>query len=239
MNVLLPASGLGQRNRAEGPVKELLIRQGLGGSRPLIEFSFLHLLEPAASGRVKKIVILTRKEKLAPFEAWLQAFKQCLEWKAAGSDAPSVEFFIHEPSSEEEWPRTLLASRHLWSEKNLILLPDTQLMLPEKLRSTGLVGLFDLRLETLDTLWAVSRMESAATVGYGVISETSQGLTVTEKPKESNSNKVWGCFGFRRAAGASLLQKLEESTHSHRPFALPQASGLVDLESFSDLSRNG
>jgi len=148
MTVLLPACGFGKRNPKE-PVKELMIREG----KPLIEFTFGHLLEPLASSLVKKIVIITREAKRESLEAWLGGFRRtyvaatcratsCRATNyhrtihssavpvATSSDAPTanaaISILVQEPGPGEEWPMTLLESQDYWGDQNLVLLPDTR-----------------------------------------------------------------------------------------------------------------
>jgi dTDP-glucose pyrophosphorylase len=229
MNVLLPASGFGKRN--SGPLaKELIVKRGFQNElRPLIEFSFLHLLEPSAKGLVKKIVIITRKEKVEALNVWLNKFR------SQNSFSIEVQITLHEPRLKEEWPLSLLAAEPLWGEKNLVLLPDTQLMLRQ-----GLVKTFDEKLEKFLTVWGILPREISEVRSFGMVergNSSSDPFSITEKPLNPTSPWVWGCFAFQKNRGRALLTCLEESTQTHQSFTVPTPSTFVELDSFEDLSR--
>ena len=201
-----------------------------GPDRPLIEHSFLHLLEPKAAKVVSKIVIITRKEKILSLKEWLLHFSNENSFKIP------VGFILHQPQEGQEWPLSVLASQALWADKNLVLLPDTQLMLP------GLIEIFDEGLQDFETFWGTSHRKLSDAKTFGMIRQDfEKRLFVTEKPTapapSMTSALVWGCFGFRKNVGATLLKSLEHSTHTHEEFQLPSPSGQIPLVGFEDLSR--
>lgn len=218
MTVLLPAAGFGKRN-PDWPVKELMLHDG----EAIIAKTFRHLGSPI----VEKVVIITRREKLPALEEWLEAFKKSANLKT------DVQWLLHEPGNSE-WPHTLLASEKMWSAKNLVLLPDTDL---QTTQGTP-IEIFDRSLDGHPTVWAVKEKPLEEVKSFGNVEVDGQrALRVIEKPIRPRSPFVWGCFGFQKAYGQRLLHQLATSTKTHRGFDLPPDSLALPLASFDDLSR--
>jgi hypothetical protein len=217
LTVILPASGFGVRN-PDQPVKELIIHRG----RSLIELSFDHLWQ--GQNAVSRVIVLTRQAKLQALEHWLVEFKGRTSFKVP------VDFLIHEPNSNEEWPLTIMASQSSWSQTNLILLPDTHLSL-----RTPLVETVQDKLNTSPTVWGIFKKKLEEVCSYGNVDPSR--LTLTEKPREPESPWIWGCFGFQKPFGRELLENLERSTQTHEAFSLPPNSTFIELDGFEDLSR--
>jgi len=232
LTVLIPAAGFGKRNSSP-PVKELLLNQG----RPLIAHSFDHLLQaPPRSGRreqdsntppILRVVIITRPEKKPFFEKWLSSLKLPFD----------LDFHLIDLNENStEWPFTLLSSQKYWSEKNLVLLPDTKLSSPH-----GLIGLADDLLDRHASAWGVVEKPLSEISSYGnvVLSPgLHDALRIIEKPLKPLSPWVWGCFGFQKSCGVELLENLEKSTKLREPINLPESSVAFQLEKFEDLSRS-
>jgi dTDP-glucose pyrophosphorylase len=231
MNVLLPAAGFGKRN-PDWAVKELKIHNG----KPLIEYSFDHLRSAEAKTHIEKIAIITRGEKRVSLEKWVHSY-------LANDDLKSRIVFIEYQPENREWPSTLLASQDFWATKNLVLLPDTKLMLRPRdstanSKTLSVIAEFSDLLTAAKTAWGIIQKPADEIGTYGNIETAgTKALSVIEKPDTPLSPWVWGCFGFQKASGQELLANLEKSTRLHQRFELPQPSVAVELSNFEDLSR--
>ncbi|MCC6277019.1 MAG: 2-C-methyl-D-erythritol 4-phosphate cytidylyltransferase [Oligoflexia bacterium] len=222
ITIVIPASGFGTRN-PKAPVKELMDYHG----RPLIEYSFSHLID--FSKLINKIVIVTRPAKLAQLNAWVD------HWLSVHQLKIPIVFQNHEPKPSEEWPRTCLQAKPFWSEKNLCLLPDTHLMLQG---NRSLIPAVISGLTSFKSLWILNKMDRAKISTFGnVRTEGSRAIELVEKPRQPISSLVWGSFGFLESVGQSLLTDMERSTHDHEVINLPEPSGFLLCEKFEDLSR--
>jgi len=222
MTILIPAAGFGKRN-SDFAIKELMLFQG----KPLIEYSFDHLMQAHADKAIiKKTIVITRQEKLAGFQAWLKEYRQKC------SHALTVRFQVIEP--EGEWPSTLLKSAPYWSDKNLVLLPDTRIT-----ASWPFVKTLAAHLDKASSVWGVVEKPLDLTGTFGVIERKgARALAVCEKPRVARSPWVWGCFAFQKKWGEAVLNILAESCSTHSKSPLPENSLVLDLNFFEDLSRS-
>jgi dTDP-glucose pyrophosphorylase len=188
--------------------------------RPLIEYSFDHI----TAENVTQVVIITRLEKQQVIEEWLVGFKK------SRPDLPPVRILILEP--EGEWPKTLLRSRFSWTDRCLVLLPDTEV------RAPNLALKIDQGLRLSPSVWGVVEKAPEVLSTFGVVHRSGElALGVCEKPVGLESPWVWGCFGFQKQHGEAILMNLEKSTYQRRVFNLPAESRVLELESFDDHSR--
>jgi hypothetical protein len=205
--VLIPAAGFGKR--AGFPEsKEMLPRRCTG--RPLIEQPIL-----LALNRGWKPLVITRKEKRT-LTAFVKAFKDCE---------------ILEVTETEEWPDSLLKSRDIWSDSNIVILPDTEFSPLE------IIDEMNSKLrEGAESVFSVFEVSDASP--WGMIAKRGNEYFLCEKPKVFSSHQLaWGLFGFKKNAGEHLLKMMLESTLDHQWKALKTSPMLLNLSGFSDLTR--
>jgi len=127
----------------------------------------------------------------------------------------------------QEWPGSVYSAEPEWSDLNLVLLPDSYLMMSRDSMGIGTDG------KTLVEA-SISRL-SRYPVMFGVIPCTDPNvlsrlgaLTLSDqfeiddfqdKPAEclQRFNAYWCCYGFRRSAGAELYQFLIRSVRHESP----------------------
>ncbi len=211
---LIPAAGFGKRLGGP-PAKEILIDPE--NNRPIIDWS----LELALKYALKPIVI-TRKSKTSLI-SYIED-----NWLDRG-----VELMLVEAS--KEWPDSILQSQNLWSEVNLMILPDTRFApqeLVEKLIS-------DCEFKNQASFGFFDTKESLETWGVLGISE-GKSLQICEKPFDlvgADQFKAWGLIAFRKEVGKELFASLLKSNQDHQWFQFSHSCSTHKLNYFKDITR--
>jgi choline kinase len=199
---LIPCAGFGTRMRMlPHEAKELLLDED---GNITIEWSLelckKHNIDPA---------IITRPEK--------EEFNNYIRNK-------EIPFVYPTGASVGE---SILSSRELWGDYNIILLPDTRFEYPETLFQ-DMLNSMKLGNECVFALFNVTDYQN-----WGVLCEN----TFYEKPKrvfeEKDNAFAWGVFGFRKSYGETLLTHL--NTFSD-PLKLSNP-GYFFINNFRDISR--
>lgn len=203
-SILFPCAGYGRR-MGSPPAKELLPHPRTG--KPMIETA----LEPFADFRC---VVATRAGK-----------KELIDWCAERN----VETLLIPET--REWPDSVLASREAWSEKNLLVLPDTDYQPRE-------IG-FQL-LESLERV-AVSfaTFNPPDLQNWGLIEKLENNFLISDKPCELRREaRAWGLIAFRKEIGVSLFSRISEANRDKEWKTIQEPCKLHVLQSFLDLTRS-
>jgi dTDP-glucose pyrophosphorylase len=156
-------------------------------------------------------LVLTRKEKTD-----LRSF---LEGRAQVEIVPDTK----------DWPETVLFAEPFFTQKNFLCLPDTQFALDQLLKAEAL-------LQTARLIYGSHWVRDPE--NWGIVTETK----VSEKcsfPSEALArSRAWGFMAFRQEVGKSLLLAHQKSNLERKPIPLPEKAQWIDLEEFSDLTRD-
>lgn len=235
LTVILPCAGEGNRLGLDTP-KELF--EIVPGSR-LIDFSLNHIsVVPESIGLKVAVVIRPWKEDVAEY----------VSRKLPGVTVETVLF----NDDYSEWPGSVYSASGVFSDYNLVLLPDSCLRLREGV-SCGAAVCFNEEGKTLVEL--VSGALGDFKVVFGGVGCTDPGVlrhlgalrveggrvtAFQDKPVRDigRFNGFWGCYGFRQEYGKSLYDFLIQSVH-HRSVSLEAQPfypvGVVPLHSYQDL----
>lgn len=207
LKVLIPAAGFGRRVGSPEAKEMLPDPQG----QPLIAAAL-----DLALGRGWDVVVATRAEK--------KSLVQYLENRG-------VEILLLEPT--QEWPQTVLKTKSVWREWNLLLLPDCRFQ-PEVI---------------LDEIWAQAQKSKARAYAgvfkvdsgrkWGCLRQNREGRwSIAEKPLEQKPELAWGIWLFHKDVGEELFQRCFDSQVDHSWQSLSFDLQTVELESFKDLTRD-
>lgn len=211
LSVVIPAAGFG--SRMGNPVaKEMLTNPGTG-------LKFVNLSLQQAKNMGAKIILITRKEK-----------KELIDYVTAFCEEHHLLLEVLQIEPTSEWPETVLMSQHCWTERNLLLLPDTDWqptdfvtqLLQDWNQSPSEVcyGVFD----SLKSNW-----------GYVKVAE---GLWICEKPqKPLEGFMAWGMIGFKKEIGAKLFREHLTSTFDHQVKFLKISAQVKKMDAFFDRTR--
>jgi UTP-glucose-1-phosphate uridylyltransferase len=196
---IIPCAGFGTRMFMKpNESKEMLYIDGTGN--PIIQYSldlcYKYDLEP---------LIITRKEKTDLIE-------YC--------NKPWIQTLIIEPNGE--WPNTILASKHLWNENNIMILPDT------RFNPTSVIKDMEMSL----------KLGNRSVIALHEVSDSSKWCIVDdykliEKPDFNTKAMAMGLIGFKDVEGISLFDTISQR---NTRFLLEDA-GFVYLNDFKDITR--
>ena len=222
--ILIPAAGFGTRVGSP-PAKELLINPLT--QRPLIEFAFSIAEELNVEAHV---ISRTEKTLLNHYLAHRGVSYQAI-------------------ASSRDWPESLVLSCDFWSEYNVVLLPDTEFapisvvkeifdLLEFKQNSSVFATFHHVPFAALNT-WGCVWKEGEMAFGWekpnlsSFPDPSSTDRSITSIP----SIKPWGVFGFSKNVGVELLTNMLDSSQGKHAYRLPHKTQFIDLDSFSDLTR--
>jgi dTDP-glucose pyrophosphorylase len=208
VRAIIPCAGFGTRmGRKPNESKEMMIDPVTGD--PLIQYS-LNLCKQYGL----QPLIVTRPEKTILVD-------YC--------EADDVEVLEIEPSGE--WPNTILMSKMLWHENNILILPDTRFNSTEVINQMkrGLMDDWDsinfaLHKVSDHTKWCM--VNSAE---------------IVEKPSEQLSpwSQAMGLIGFKDYMGESLFKALSTRNRSYCLDKERYDYGNYFLDNFIDITRSG
>lgn len=211
LSVVIPAAGFGSRMGL--PVaKEMLVNPGTG-----LKFVNLSLQQAKIIGA--KVILITRREKKELID-YVSDF--CQEHHLL------LEVLQIEPTSE--WPETVLMSEHCWTERNLLILPDTDwrpsMFVPELIQ--------DWTLRATDVIYGVF---PSTKNNWGYV-KTGEGLWLCEKPVVPLEGfMAWGMIGFKKEIGAKLFREHLTSTFDHQVKFLKISAQIKKMDAFFDRTR--
>ena len=119
---------------------------------------------------------------------------------------------------EKEYTGSIKSAKHLFGEKNLILLPDTYLKLKDKGDILEIVN--DSLNETGFAFFYKKESDPnmLKTKGSLVVSDDNLVLDYEDKPQENLNkfNSFWCSFAFRKRVFDTCIEFMEKSTLNHR-----------------------
>lgn len=207
--LLIPAAGYGRR-MGSPPAKEMLLRKG--ADEPLIAAPLRWAAE-----RQWRAVVITRPEK-RPLIDYLQ--------KCDGQP----ELVLLEAS--QDWQHSLLQAEALWSDHNIIVLPDVEFS-----PIAALDQMATLLNNNNEVVAAQHTVVDPAQWGHVWLSSAGE-IAVVEKPTGFDKyDCAWGLLGFKKSIGHQLLHTLWESQTAKKTLTVRGSLATVRLQSFVDLTR--
>lgn len=239
LTVILPCAGEGDRLGLKSP-KELF--EILPGIR-LIDFSLNHILAQTQAGGLQlkiKVAVVIR--------SWKREVAAHVMQKLPGIDVKAVMF----NENYSEWPGSVYSALKVFSENNLVLLPDSCLRLREG-PSCSISTCFSAEGKTLVELVLGALKEYKVVFGSVACTDPEvlkhlgamrvkkvQVVGFQDKPGHDSHqfNSFWGCYAFRKGYGKALYDFLIGSVR-HQPVSLKEQTfypmGVVPLHSYMDL----
>lgn len=134
----------------------------------------------------------------------------------------NIDYVVMTPG--KEWAATVRASYNHWSDKNILLLPDTRYKPKEAIQKV---------LDGLD--------EHVMSFGVFDVDDSSKWCVIDkmgiwEKAQRATPFKAIGLFAFWRESGKVFFDDIANNGH-HR--SLTSYTTTVDMDSFVDLTRTG
>jgi hypothetical protein len=207
--MIIPAAGYGRRVGSP-PAKEILFRAGT--NEPMID-------GPINWGQERglRVLVVTRRNKQVLIDHLTQNHK-------------SVNLSLIEDSND--WQSTILQIKSEWTQKNIIVLPDTEFSPLEVLDQMPAL------LDQFDVVTARHSVEDASQWGH-VWSLNESSFVVAEKPIFSinQTPTAWGLIGFRDEIGEDLLKSQWLSQENKEIREIQGRLGFVELAGFRDLTR--
>ena len=200
ITVILPCAGEGTRLSLPYP-KEI---HSIEKNKSLIDYSF-DLFSNYGRRDVQFIVTLT--EDKTDIIRYLSRYKSRF----------NISFTFFNPK-ETEYTGSIKSAKHLFGEKNIVLLPDTYLKLKE---SDAIIDLVDKSLnETGFTFFFKRESDSNMLRTKGSLSIDDDNLVeeYEDKPQEDlkRFNSFWTAFAFRKRVFDTCIEFMEKSTLNHR-----------------------
>lgn len=223
--VILPCAGEGTRLSLPHSKEILSVEK----NKSLIDYTFDLF---SNYGRKDVEFVITLNENKTDIVRYLSRYKHRF----------NISFTYFNPS-ETEYTGSIKSAKHLFGEKNLVLLPDTFL----KLRNSGnILETVDFSLnETGFTFFFKKENcpEMLRTKGALLISEENRVIDYEDKPQDNidRFNAFWCSFAFRKRVFDTSIEFMEKSTLKHRLLVdeikntpLFQSTG-IEVEEYIDL----
>jgi NDP-sugar pyrophosphorylase family protein len=200
ITVILPCAGEGTRLSLPYP-KEV---HSIEKNKSLIDYSF-DLFSNYGRRDVQFVVTLT--EDKTDIIKYLSRYKTRF----------NITFTFFNPK-ESEYTGSIKSAKHLFGEKNIVLLPDTYLKLKD---SDDIIDLVDKSLnETGFTFFykKENNPEMLHTKGALIVDEHNLIHDYEDHPEEVRDefNGFWCSFAFRKRVFDSCIEFMEKSTLNHR-----------------------
>ena len=202
---ILPCAGLGTRmGMKNNEAKELLLDPTY--QTPIIDYSLKICKDQGFTP-----VIISRKEK--------REFNRYVSGKA--------ELLIIEPRGE--WMDSILQSKDLWEEKNILILPDT------RFRPIDEASKLVKDLDFCNLSFGLHFVKH--TQNWGIVKQIDmKTYDVIEKPKDNIfCSTAWGIVAFKPEQGEQLFEGFRTK---NQWFRVENAS-CAYLQSFKDITRTG
>lgn len=200
LTVILPCAGEGTRLSLPYP-KEV---HSIEKNKSLIDYSF-DLFSNYGRRDVDFVITLTDQKT------------EIIEYVSRYKTRFNISFTFFNPA-ETEYTGSIKSAKHLFGEKNLVLLPDTVLKLKS---SQDIVNLVSESLnETGFTFFFKKESDSSMlkTKGSLYIDENNLVQEYEDKPQEDldQFNAFWTAFAFRKRVFDNCIEFMEKSTLNHR-----------------------
>jgi len=202
LTVILPCAGEGTRLSLPYP-KEV---HSIEKNKSLIDYTFDHFLN---YGRNDVEFVVTINENKTELVKYLSKYKSKF----------NISFTFFNPL-EKEYTGSIKSAKHLFGEKNLVLLPDTFMKLKSSKDIVSLVS--DSLNETGFTFFFKKEKNENMLKTKGCLFTDSDNLVLQyeDKPQENLTrfNSFWTSFAFRKRVFDSCIEFMEKSTLNHRIF---------------------
>ena len=200
LTVILPCAGEGTRLSLPYP-KEV---HSIEKNKSLIDYSFDLF---SNYGRRDVEFVITLNENKTDILKYLSRYKSRF----------NISFTFFNPA-ETEYTGSIKSAKHLFGEKNLVLLPDTYLKLKS---SQDIVNLVSESLnETGFTFFYKKEIDKdmLKTKGSLYIDDEDLVQEYEDKPQEDleRFNSFWTAFAFRKRVFDNCIEFMEKSTLNHR-----------------------
>jgi NDP-sugar pyrophosphorylase family protein len=200
LTVILPCAGEGTRLSLPYPKEIFSIEK----HKSLIDYTFDLF---SNYGRKDVDFVITINENKTEIIKYLSRYKNRF----------NISFTFFNPS-ETEYTGSIKSAKHLFGEKNLVLLPDTYLRLK---KTEDIIELISNSLNETGFTFFYKKDKShemLRTKGALNISEENMVLDYEDKPQEKieKFNSFWCAFAFRRRVFDSCIEFMEKSTLNHR-----------------------
>ena len=204
LTVILPCAGEGTRLSLPYP-KEI---HSIEKNKSLIDYSFDLF---SNYGRRDVEFVITLNENKTELVKYLSRYKSRY----------NISFTFFNPA-ETEYTGSIKSAKHLFGEKNLVLLPDTFMKLKSSQDIVNLVH--DSLNETGFTFFFKREMdddEMLKTKGALWIDQDNLVEEYEDKPQEEleRFNAFWTAFAFRKRVFDNCIEFMEKSTLKHRLLA--------------------
>lgn len=204
LTVILPCAGEGSRLGLHSPKELYEVEAG----RPMIQYSLDHILTANQEvGKLRTVVVIReQKESVADY------VRNQLE--TAGIEVAVAQF----DDQYREWPGSIHSAKTFFTHKNIVLLPDSCLVI----RNSGLLADLEKKLREKNLVFGLKETSNPSTItSLGAVSvawESGEIQRFEDKPlKSSGFNAVWGCFAFRLEIADELHDFLMASVDHLRP----------------------
>lgn len=200
LTVILPCAGEGTRLSLPYSKEIFSIEK----NKSLIDYSFDLF---SNYGRKDVEFVITLNEKKLDLVKYLSKYKHRY----------NISFTFFNPV-ETEYTGSIKSAKHLFGEKNLVLLPDTCLKLKT---SQDILKLVNSSLnETGFTFFykKENNIEMLKTKGALIVSDNNQVIDYEDKPQDNveRYNAFWTAFAFRKRVFDVCIEFMEKSTLNHR-----------------------
>ena len=200
LTVILPCAGEGTRLSLPYP-KEI---HSIEKNKSLIDYSFDLF---SNYGRRDVQFVITLNENKTELVKYLGRYKSRF----------NISFTFFNPA-ETEYTGSIKSAKHLFGEKNLVLLPDTFLKMKSSQDIVNLVS--DSLNETGFTFFYKKENDHNMLRTKGSLSIDKNNLVqeYEDKPQEDldNFNAFWTAFAFRKRVFDNCIEFMEKSTLKHR-----------------------
>ena len=200
LTVILPCAGEGTRLSLPYP-KEI---HSIEKNKSLIDYSFDLF---SNYGRRDVQFVITLNENKTELVKYLSRYKSRF----------NISFTFFNPA-ETEYTGSIKSAKHLFGEKNLVLLPDTFLKMKSSQDIVNLVS--DSLNETGFTFFYKKENDHNMLRTKGSLSIDKNNLVqeYEDKPQEDldNFNAFWTAFAFRKRDFDNCIEFMEKSTLKHR-----------------------
>jgi glucose-1-phosphate thymidylyltransferase len=200
LNVILPCAGEGSRLSLPYPKEIYSIQK----NKCLIDYTFDLF---SNYGRRDVQFVITLNENKTEIVKYLSRYK----------DRFNISFTYFNPI-ETEYTGSIKSAKHLFGEKNIVLLPDTFVKMKT---SEDIIEMVNNSLNETGFTFFYKRENSPdmlKTKGALVISDDNQVLDYEDKPQENldRFNAFWCAFSFRKRVFDSCIEFMEKSTLNHK-----------------------
>ncbi|MDB2466824.1 sugar phosphate nucleotidyltransferase [Planktomarina temperata] len=225
MTVILPAAGKGSRLNLPYPKEILRINE----DKALIDFSF-DLFDTVSRHQVEFVVVIN--EEKTEIVRYLAKYKNRFD----------ISFIYQKPDSFE-YTGAIKSAKYLFSENNLVLLPDTLLTLPKRF---NLLQTVEQRLQNHEFTFLVkpeTNKKMLKTKGCLQLDKNMCVVAYEDKPSNNLSrfNGYWCGFAFKQEAFDQSIDFMEQSTlralHHHTLLENTPIfkSSCIEIKDFKDL----